>query len=378
MTPLAEIICNEMARSGPLPFRRFMELALYEPAHGYYASARAAIGREGDYLTSVSVGPLFGRLLAGQFCEMWERLGRPASFDVVEQGANTGDFARDVLEAARAFPEFCAALRYRIVEPFPVNAERQKARLSDMADKVSWAASVSELPPFTGVHFSNELLDAMPAHLVVRRNGEWRERYVHLAPAHDEASRFEWTDGALSAPELAAHLDAVPEVDGYETEINLAAQDWMRSVSQRLERGYVLVADYGFSRADYYHPERVRGTLVCYRRHQSSENPLARVGDQDITAHVEFTSLVEEAERNGLALAGFADQHHFIVGLAKHAFPDTDAPRTLKQQKEMRALATLMHPTMMGRGFKFLALARNSPLALRGFEFGGDPRKLLF
>ena len=349
-----------------------MELALYAPAHGYYAGGRAAIGRRGDYLTSVSTGPLFGRLLSDQFEEMWRLMGRPAEFTLLEQGANTGDFAHDVLVAAGAFPEFFQALRYRIVEPFPVNKERQRARLAEFCGgtAVEWYPALAAAPGFTGVHFSNELLDAMPVHLLVYRRGEWLERYVSLA---EPGGEFVWTEGPFSNQALEPFAARLPRVEGYRTEINLAAHDWLRTVNTRLERGYVLVADYGFSRNDFYHPDRREGTLCCYRSHRRSDDPLVAVGEQDITAHVEFTSLVETGMDAGLELAGFADQHRFMIALGKHAFPDATEPLTPARQKEMRAFATLMHPALLGRGFQFLALSKTAPRGLRGFEFATDP-----
>ena len=374
MSALSEILSAEIARSGPIPFRRFMERALYDPAHGYYASGRAAIGREGDFMTSVSVGPLFGRLLAVQFEEMWERLERPTPFKVVEQGANTGDFAHDLLSAAESRPEFFAALRYAIVEPFEVNATRQRERLARFAGRVSWHASLEVLPRWSGVHFSNELLDALPVHRVVFRNGVWREQYVAV-----DSGNLRWSEGPLSTPALAAMLPQLPQIEGYTTEINLEALAWMEQAARRLERGYVLVADYGYARADYYQPERTQGTLACYRQHRRGDDPLAEPGAQDITAHVEFTTLAERAQQAGLTLAGFTDQHHFLVALGRALFPDITDPGqlTAERRKEMRAFATLMHPTLMGRGFQFLALAKKAPANLCGYALAADPQKAL-
>ncbi len=375
MSALSESLLAEIARSGPIPFREFMERALYDAAHGYYASGRAAIGRGGDFMTSVSVGPLFGRLLATQFEEMWEHLERPALFELVEQGANTGDFAHDVLSAAQSRPEFFAALRYHIVEPFETNAGRQRARLAEFAGQVNWHASLEDLPRFTGVHFSNELVDALPVHRVVFRNGGWKEQYVAADPGG-----LCWSEGPLSSPELSAFLKHLPEAEGYTTEINPEANAWLQTVARRLERGYLLIADYGYSRADYYVPERTQGTLACYRQHRRCEDPLDNPGGQDLTAHAEFTTLAERAEHAGLSLAGFTDQHHFLAALGRHVFPDLTEPGQLTpgRRKEMRAFATLMHPTTMGREFQFLALAKNAPLNLRGYQFAADPRKTLW
>lgn len=375
MSSLAEILHAEIALGGPVPFRRFMERALYDPIHGYYAAGRAAIGRAGDFITSVSVGPLFGRLLAVQFQEMWERLGRPARFDLVEQGGAGGEFAGDVLQAADAWPAFAAALHYRLVEPFPGNEARQRERLQPFAERVNWHASLEDLPRFTGVHFSNELVDAFPVHRVVFRAGAWRERYV----AADAEGQFRWEDGPLSTPELAAFLPHLPALEGYETEVNPQACTWLGAVAERLERGYVLVADYGFARADYYLPERTGGTLTGYRQHRRCDDPLADPGEQDLTAHVDFTTLAERGHAVGLALAGFTDQHHFLAALGRLVFPDVTDPRELtpERRKEMRAFMALMHPGLMGSSFQFLALARGAETTLEGFALATNPAKRL-
>lgn len=375
MPTLAELIAEEIALGGPIPFRRFMERALYDPAHGYYASGRAAIGRGGDFLTSVSVGPLFGRLLATQFEEMWEQLDRPARFEVVEQGANNGDFAFDVLSAARSAPDFFEALRYAIIEPFAVNRERQQTRLGDFAEKTAWHETLPALPRFTGVHFSNELVDAFPVHRVVHRGGQWREQQV----ATDATGALTWADGPLADPRLAAVVPHLPEVEGYQTEINLEAPAWMEAVAGKLERGYVLVADYGYSRADYYLPERNDGTLAAYHGHRFSDDFLARPGEQDLTAHVDFTTLAQTGQSAGLTLAGFTDQHHFLAALGRSVFPDVTDPAQLtpERRKQQRAFATLVHPTLMGRGFQFLALAKSAPAALRGYELSANANQRL-
>ncbi|PYJ07321.1 MAG: hypothetical protein DMF06_16030, partial [Verrucomicrobia bacterium] len=177
---LTDLIRQKIRRDGPVSFAWFVEQALYHPELGYYSSGRCVIGRKGDYFTNVSVGPLFGRILAAQFAEMWEALGRPEDFVIVEQGAHQGDFARDVLGAVRERrPDFFAALRYWIVEPFPILSERQKETLWDFSGMVAWKKSLAELEPFCGVHFSNELLDAMPVRLISKgADADWEERRV--------------------------------------------------------------------------------------------------------------------------------------------------------------------------------------------------------
>ncbi len=362
---LIEFLRATIQRDGPQPFRWFMEQALYHPAHGYYSSGRAAIGRHGDYYTNVSVGPLFGRLLAAQFAEMWERLGQPDAFEIVEQGANSGDFARDVLTATRErFPEFFAALRYEIIEPFAILRERQNAALPSFGEKVRWVDSLDDLAPFVGVHFSNELLDAMPVHLIVARE-QWQERHVAL-----EENEFVFRDGPISTRPLQQHLAKIPWPlpSGYETEINLAVLSWIDALGTKLERGFVLAVDYGHARADFYAPERITGTLRAYAKHRVVESPFEGIGETDLTAHVDWTSLTERAVDGGLSINGFTDQHHFLTGLTTQLLPhhfDSNSPAT-----DRRALQTLLHPGLLGRTFQFLALSKNTPAAaLGGFKF---------
>ena len=250
-TPLAAALCEEIARRGPIPFRDSMARALYDPAHGYYGSGRAKVGRSGDFFTNVSVGPLFGRLLARQFAEIWSRLGEPPEFAIVEQGAHHGDFAADVLTTLREVAPAClAATTYWIVEPLAALRAAQQARLTacpDDSDRVRWVESLSELPRFAGVHFSNELPDAFPVHRVVRRAAGWRERAVNF-----DGERFVFVDAPLSDAALAPALARLPEVpEGYETEVNLAAPAWIAEVADRLERGFLLAIDYGYPRTAY-------------------------------------------------------------------------------------------------------------------------------
>ncbi len=368
---LIEFISRHIAANGPVTFRWFMEQALYHSGHGYYASGKASIGRRGDYFTNVSVGTLFGELLAGQFCEMWERMERPTPFVIVEQGANDGAFASDVLSSFQVRdPDLFRALEYVIVEPFQILRERQQEKL-DAFPNVSWRESLAALDPFTGIHFSNELIDAMPVHLVRFTGGEWRERYVNES--------FELIDGPLSTGDLSRALRDMPRIEGYQTEVNLAALAWLDELSKKLVRGHVISIDYGHSREDFYSPDRTQGTLACYSAHRRSENPLAAIGESDITAHVEFTTLVEHAESAGFDLAGFTDQHHFMVGLGRRAFPDTSEAPTPERQQRLRAFRTLMHPNLMGLSFKVLCLqkgvANREPL--QGFQFATDPRRAL-
>src|SRR5437588_2577609 len=324
---------------GPQSFAWFMEQALYHPAHGYYSSGRATIGRRGDYFTNVSVGPFFGKLLGAQFAEIWERLGKIDNFLIVEQGAHHGQFARDVLESTqRRFPEFFSALRYQIVEPFSVLQDRQSQTLRQFRDRVLWRKSLDEMEAFTGIHFSNELLDAMPINL--------RGKLVGL-----DGDKLVFIEGPTGAP------------------LNQAMLDWIDCLSTKLERGFVIAIDYGFSRAEF------REVLQVRAKHRRLDSPFEEIGQADITAHVNWTDVAERGETNGLRVAGFTDQHHFLTGIISESsdlFEKADA-------KTKRELQTLLHPEMLGRAFQVLALTKDVDLSerLSGFKFARNPRETL-
>ena len=352
-TELVQLIRSEIRAHGPVPFAWFMEQALYHPEHGYYASGRAAIGRRGDYFTNVSVGPIFGQLLAAQFAEIWERLGCPDNFAIVEQGAHHGDFARDVLQWTReCFPEFFAALRYRIVEPFPILQDRQSATLDGFREKVEWTRS---LTPFTGVHFSNELLDVLPVNLPGKRVGLADDEFVFVEIADDP-----------------------------KTKANQSALDWIDGVAANLRRGLVIMIDYGHPRSQF------RQSLQVRAQHRHLDSPFEQIGHADITMHVNWTDVAERAEANGLRIAGFSDQHHFLTGIVS-AYPEllqtdsldstglTSRVSREREQKIARELQTLLHPEMLGRAFQVLGLSKDVDLAqpLSGFKFAPDPRAAL-
>ncbi len=372
---LADFLRATIRERGPVSFRWFMEQALYHPQYGFYSAGRCAIGRRGDYFTNVSVGSLFGRLMALQFSEMWDLLERPQEFILVEQGAHHGDFARDVFLAARADrPQFFEALHYRIVEPFPILQQRQQEILVPFDEKIQWRKSTDELEPFVGAHFSNELIDAMPVHLIAAKENAWTEKFVAI-----DGSNFAFTEKPICNADLREHLAKLPPPPGerYESEINLSGLAWIESLSTKLERGWVLAVDYGHSREDFYAPERTEGTLCSFAQHRSVASSLENVGETDMTAHVDWTSLAERAESRGLSVAGFTDQHHYLTALATTFLPNELSHADAEPSR--RALQTLLHPGLLGRTFQFLAFEKNlqSPTQLAGFKFARDPRTAL-
>lgn len=374
MTPesreLRARIAREIDAGGPIPFARFMERALYEPELGYYTGPREKIGKGGDFYTSLDVHPVFGRLVAAQVVEMSATVP-DGSYTVVEMGAGKGLLALDVLREVRdAAPALFARLAYRIVEVSPDMVRRQRALLSEFDDRVTWHRDLDSVPGVRGVFLSNELVDSLPHHQVVGPSASLREVFV----TH-RGGRLSEVLQDPSTPALAAHLAAlgVTLPAGYRTEVNLAAQDWMRAVAARLERGHVLTVDYGYPADVYYAPDRTRGTFLCHHEHKVSEDPYARVGLQDLTAHVEFSSLARTGVAAGLRPVGLTDQCHFLVGLGIAERMERALSRDggdPERSDEFRTMRRLMDPAGMGRVFKILVQEKgvDSP-PLSGLRF---------
>jgi SAM-dependent MidA family methyltransferase len=352
-------IAAEILDSGPMRFSRFMELALYDPLEGYYASGRATVGRSGDFFTSVSLGPVFGEVLAGQFLELWETLGRPSDFTLVEQGANDGRLASDVLATLAQTP--LATARFVILEPFAPLREAQQQRLSGR--RVEWVDSPAALPPFTGVHFSNELFDALPVDLLEARDGVWKHLRVTV---RDDQFQFE------PAETLDPAWPARP--DGFRAELRTGQRELLAALSSKLQRGFLLAIDYGMTRDELLAPHRSGGTLACYSAHRRDSDPFSHIGGKDLTAHVDFTALAADARACGLEPIGYTDQHHFLVGAATALLQSLDGrPPTPDSMKKLRALRTLLHPETMGVQFKVLLASKAVPAAhISGFRHARD------
>jgi SAM-dependent MidA family methyltransferase len=356
----------EIEQGGPITFAHFMELALYDAEHGYYSSGRARIGRGGDYITNVSIGPVFGELLAAQCDEIWRTLGCPEPFTIAEQGAHRGELAADVLAALKQDYRDCfAALRFAIIEPYGILRARQHERLKSFVRKIAWFQSVADLPRFTGVYFANELLDAFPFHLITRQsNGVWRERRVMLAKGG-----FSFVAAPFSCGKLRQFVAALPELPApYATEVRLGLDEWVRGVAAKLERGVILLVDYGWSQRELYSPQRSHGTMQVRAQHRVLPSPLVEVGAADITAHINWSQICQAGEAEGLRVSGPIDQHHFLSGIltqlwrAQFEAADPDARRQLQ---------TLLHPELMGKAFQALVLARGWPekAQLAGLRF---------
>lgn len=380
--PITRLIRDEIARRGVIRFAELMDLALYHPEHGYYLQPKTRTGKAGDFFTNVSVGSVYGQLLADQFAAMHQILGAPPRFTILEQGAEDGQLAFDILERLKqTAPQAYSATIYLVIEPHRAKQGAQQDRLAAFHSRVAWLSKLEEVRPFTGVAHAHELVDAFPVHLVEHHADGWHELGVKM-----EDDRLIYTPLPELAPELAAHLRRIPAPPPrtvYRTEVNLAALGWIQDIARVLHRGFVLVLDYGYPRDAYYAPHRREGTLSCYRRHQRDHDPLSALGEKDITAHVDFTSLAEAGITAGLELAGFTDQHHFMVGAAEKRLQElsgftaaTSGPQG-RDARFLRELQTLLHPAHLGAAFRYLLLTRPQLPVPPCFKYGRDPRREL-
>ncbi len=385
-----------------------MDLALYDSDAGYYARAAQRSGRAGDFFTSVDVGPIFGELLEEQIVEMAalleSRIPNPESrFDLVEPGAGNGRLSADILRAMKhRDPAWYDRVRLHLVDASAGARAAQRGTLDDVADRL--ASSSAELPGrFEGVLIANELLDAFPVHQVVMRAEGLREVYVDVAreprapgalpPAGDgepfDETQFVLVEGPPSTPALQAYLDGVGAAlePGWRVEINLRAVDWVRDAARRLARGFIILIDYGHDARRLYSASHSGGTLTTFFRHttagpENEKGPypfsapawLQRPGEQDITAHVDFSSIRDAAAAEGLATIAFLDQTYFLMGVlsSSGSLGSPGSSDSLANLRTSMALKTLLMPGGLGSTHKVLILGKGvgSP-ALRGASFGG-------
>lgn len=352
-----------MTRTGSISFARFMELALYCPNFGYYEHMNVSPGQKGDYFTSVSVGSLFGELLAYQFAEWFAAM--PAKpWQIMEAGAHEGILAGDILSWLQGHrPDISRSLEYCILEPSIRRRRSQEKALGSLAESVRWFDSWDALPHsgVNGFIISNELLDAMPVHRLgwdaTRKKWfEWGvmvdgDNFVWTRMPADQTSKVSALGGELP-PEL---LEVLP--DGFTTEVCPAAREWWRRAASALKVGKLIAFDYGLMADQFFAPERKAGTLRAYYRHHQSTDLLAHVGKQDITAQVNFTDIQEAGKSAGLKTEGFVTQAQFLTGIVARMSKNSQAPGQWDSTRT-RQFQTLTHPEHLGNSFKALVQAR--------------------
>lgn len=332
-------------QKGSITFAQFMDLVLYHPAYGYYNSGHPIIGKEGDFYTSVHVGSLFGEMVAEQLAEIADLLEGPV-FQLVEYGAGRGFLAEDILQSlARKHPRIFSRTIYYIIEAGTGLQLMQQKRLVNFGEKVRWVSNLKDVDkPFRGCVLSNELVDAFPVHVVKYLGGRLREIYVER-----RNGQFREIIGPPSTPLLEEYFAFLPIqlAEGQRGEVNLAARNWLKEIGESLDQGFVLTVDYGYEAPLLYHPSRRDGTIMCYKKHKSCENPYINLGEQDITAHVNFTALKKWGEEFGLSTTGFTNQMHFLFNLGIVEELGKNPDKALGAQQ-------LLSPEGMGGIFKVL------------------------
>jgi SAM-dependent MidA family methyltransferase len=368
---LVDLLRDEIQASGPITFARFMQRALYEPRLGYYTGEAAGPGRGGDFLTAPETHPIFGWAVARQLDELWHLLGEPVPFVVREHGAGSGALAVAILDGlARDSSPLAGAIRYEAVEVDPqrITAFRERVSGAGHADALDRGSAATAI---VGAILANEVLDALPVHRVVARGKTLRELYVDWS-----GDRFVEHEGGPSTPRLEERLrdEGITLSDGQRAEISLALDDWMARVAAELDRGVVLLIDYGYPAGELYGPRHAGGTLLAYVRHRAHDDPLRNVGRQDLTAHVDLTAVERAAERAGLQRLGVTTQAEFLVGLgigellsAIQSDPSTSIETYLGLRS---SVVRLLDPAATGR-FAVMAWGRDMPLdaRLRGLGF---------
>lgn len=369
-------LCQHIRRAieldhGYIPFSRFMELALYAPGLGYYSAGMHKFGKGGDFSTAPEISPLFAKSIAQQCQQILHELD---SGDILEIGAGSGRFAKDLLLELEELQ--CLPSHYYILEISAELRERQNHLLKKycphLYDRVHW---LEQMPiDFYGIIFANEVLDAIPVDCFTIEKNNILEKGV----AWDQ-DQLMWQ----VKPAREAILQRVREIQkecelssGYQSEVNLMATAWMHTLAHSLKKGVILLFDYGYGRREYYHPERVMGTLMCHYQHRRHDNPLILVGLQDITAHVDFTAVTESAIDAGLSLAGFTTQAAFLLACGLTQFAELAAGTPLEIYEQSQMVRKLTLPAEMGELIKVIAFTQHYPAPLKGFDLQDRRRDL--
>ncbi len=347
--------------SKKIPFQTFMAIALYDKNDGYYMKHRSKIGKEGDFYTNSSVGDIYGTVIANQMIEMIEHVIQiDGQINLVEFGGGNGSLAQQILQELSRYPHIYSSISIFMIESSDYHRALQKKSLENHLDRVTWVSTLAEIQSMDNINraiiYSNELIDAFPVHRIRYHDGVLEEMYVGW---DEKKTAFFTTYSPLSSMELESYLISrnIELEEGQEAEVNLKALNWMEEVGQWLNEGYVITIDYGFERKELYAPYRKSGTIMSYYKHTNNTSPIEHVGEQDITSHIDFTTLMEIGEKHGLEKIAYMPQSHFllhcgILSYLKDSFGED--PFTSPIVKRNRAIRQLIQPGGMGDAFSVL------------------------
>ncbi|WP_058440436.1 class I SAM-dependent methyltransferase [Legionella brunensis] len=361
---LFSLIREQIQQQGDMPFVDFMQQALYNPLFGYYSAGLQKFGMHGDFITAPELTPLFGKTLANQCQQLMPHIEAPILF---EFGAGSGRLCVDILLQLEHLD--CLPQAYYILEVSSNLRQRQQAfiqeKIPHLNARIKWLDRWPQ-KPFKGIIIANEVLDAMPVHRFLQTEQGLLESYVSL----NSDNELEETFKPCTNPRLLKHVQEILPKDlvPYLSEANLFIDDWIKQCADMLEQGVMFLIDYGFPRHEYYHADRGTGTLMCHYQHRAHTNPLIHPGEQDITAHVDFTHVAEAGHHAGFHIAGYTNQASFLLAnglLSLLAELDDDEPLRIKAQQ---AAKQLLQPSEMGELFKVIALSKNMEIPLLGFQ----------
>ncbi|MCX7794637.1 MAG: SAM-dependent methyltransferase [Thermodesulfovibrionales bacterium] len=368
---LKEFIIEKIKREGPITFENFMELCLYHPEQGYYMRADAKIGRDGDFYTAPHLHRAFGAAVMRQIEECWNIMERLEDFVILEIGGGMGYLANDILDYAEG-REIYSKLKYYLIELNSSLKRKQKDILYKHLDKIRWFNSVSDIVPFKGCILSNELFDSFPVHIIESTENGIKEIYVNTDGEDFFEIKGELSDGI----EEYIRDFSINLPEGFRTEVNLRIKEWLRIISGILIEGFLITIDYGYPAWQYYGEDYPQGTLQCYYRHLKSDNPYIHIGEQDITSHVNFSSLKKWGEELGFKSIGYTSQGRFIVSMGI----DEIINELIKPEDysfEIPKLKSLIMPEGMGESHKVMIQykGKGNP-QLRGFRLRNELLKL--
>lgn len=343
---LREVIVQKIKDEGPIRFHDYMEMCLYYPELGYYTSDRNKIGSSGDFYTSACLTPVFGATIGKQLEEMWLTFGSK-SFTIVEYGAGDGSLCHDILNYLEHNDKLYEQLSYCIIEK---SAAMRNIEKSHLPDKVTWFNSIDEIPPITGCIISNELLDNFAVHPLLMED-ELLEAYV----TYDNGFKETWQPASRELKDYLLDLDAdLPR--GFRTEINMQALAWIKAIANSLKKGFVLTIDYGYLISELFKQGRSQGTLVSYANHSVSDSLYDHVGQQDITAHVNFSALIHWGEKYGLRTCGYTDQCHFLLGLGFKKALEEEFSKEKNVIQAAKQVSVISHTLLFDMGLKYKVL----------------------
>jgi len=370
---LCALIEQRIVESGGwISFAEFMHMALYTPGLGYYSGGAQKFGQAGDFVTAPEISPLFAQTIARQYAQLEAtQMLTSSQFNILELGAGTGKLSADLLLELQQLNQL--PKQYFILEVSDhlrqVQQETLQKKLSqDIFQSVVWLDKLPE--SFTGLMLANEVLDAIPVHLVYKNNNVLYERGVTFG------SDFTWQDKALDNKEIAQEAHGYCLPDQYLTEFCPAAAGLVNSLASSLEQGAILMLDYGFSAREYYHPQRNQGTLMCHYQHYAHSNPLINIGLQDITAHVNFTQIAHAGEARGISLAGYTTQARFLMNCGILDIMSQHSPDSPQFMQLAAAAQKLLSPAEMGDLFKVIAFTKNIDVPMLGFSNGDKSHTL--